>query len=197
VLASVGGCGAGAVRPLGSISQNVPVSGQSAGATRAKPRASATICTTESWPAGGAASASWGNNIMLPAMKSSLTVFMFDSPRFPPNRFCLSSAQLRCRTFQKTRQSKKVYPSGYGANTHVLIAFSVSEIGKIRKKIGANIRACREKSDLTQEKLAEKADLHPVYVSLVENGHKAVSVEALWRISKALRVPAARFFRDV
>ena len=78
-----------------------------------------------------------------------------------------------------------------------MFAFPVSEIGKIRKKIGANIRVCRERSEFTQEKLAEKADLHPVYISLVENGYKAVSVEALWKISKALRVPMAVLFRDI
>jgi XRE family transcriptional regulator, regulator of sulfur utilization len=73
----------------------------------------------------------------------------------------------------------------------------VAQIGKIRKKIGANIRACRETAGLTQEKLAEKADLHPVYISLVENGYKAVSVEALWKISKGLRVPIAAFFQKI
>ena len=73
----------------------------------------------------------------------------------------------------------------------------MSEIGQIRKKIGVNIRAFRENADLTQEQLAEKAELHPVYISLVENGYKAVSVEALWRISKALRVSMSLLFRGI
>ena len=60
-----------------------------------------------------------------------------------------------------------------------------------------NIRAFRENADLTQEQLAEKAELHPVYISLVENGYKAVSVEALWRISKALRVSMSLLFRGI
>ena len=71
------------------------------------------------------------------------------------------------------------------------------EIGQIRKKLGANIRASREKAGLTQEMLAEKADLHPVYISQVENGYKAVSVEALWKIAKALRVPVSLLFRGI
>ena len=58
----------------------------------------------------------------------------------------------------------------------------MSEIGQVRKNLGANIRSFRKKAGLTQEKLAEKADLHPVYMSQVENGHKAISVEALWKI---------------
>jgi transcriptional regulator with XRE-family HTH domain len=50
---------------------------------------------------------------------------------------------------------------------------------------------------LTQERLAEKADLHPVYISHVERGIKAVSVEALWKISKALRVSLTAFFQGL
>lgn len=50
---------------------------------------------------------------------------------------------------------------------------------------------------MTQEVLAEKADLHPVYISHIENGCKAVSVEALWKISKALQVSIATLFRGV
>jgi transcriptional regulator with XRE-family HTH domain len=73
----------------------------------------------------------------------------------------------------------------------------VSEIGQVRKKLGANIRCFRKRVRLTQEQLAEKADLHPVYISLVEGGHKAVSVEALWKISKALQVPVSSLFRSI
>ena len=73
----------------------------------------------------------------------------------------------------------------------------MSEIGQIRKKLEANIRVCREKADLTQERLAEKADLHPVYISQVENGYKAVSVEALWKISKAVKAPISMLFRGI
>jgi transcriptional regulator with XRE-family HTH domain len=73
----------------------------------------------------------------------------------------------------------------------------VAAIGKVRKDLGANIRLFRKKASLSQEELAEKADLHPVYVSQVERGHKAVSVEALWKISKALRVSLSNLFRGI
>jgi XRE family transcriptional regulator, regulator of sulfur utilization len=74
---------------------------------------------------------------------------------------------------------------------------TVPAIEKVRKSIGINIRSCRIKAGLTQEKLAEKADLHPVYISQVESGLKAISVEALWKISRALRIPVARLFRGI
>lgn len=73
----------------------------------------------------------------------------------------------------------------------------MSGIAKTRKRIGENIRLCRKGVGLSQEKLAEKADLHPVYISQVECGKKAVSVEALWKISRALRISMAEFFEGL
>ena len=73
----------------------------------------------------------------------------------------------------------------------------MSGIGKVRKDIGANVRTFRKKARLSQETLAEKADLHPVYISQVERGTKAVSVEALWKLSRALRVPMSALFRGI
>jgi len=73
----------------------------------------------------------------------------------------------------------------------------VTQIDKVRKALGANIRDQRRKAGLSQEALAEKADLHPVYISQVERGQKAVSVAALWKLSRALRVPMAVFFRGM
>jgi transcriptional regulator with XRE-family HTH domain len=79
-----------------------------------------------------------------------------------------------------------------------LVAYwRASGIGKVRKELGANIRAFRKKARLSQERLAEKADLHPVYISEVERGIKAVSVEALWKLSRALRVSISALFRGV
>jgi hypothetical protein len=45
--------------------------------------------------------------------------------------------------------------------------------------------------------LGEKADLHPVYISHAVHGTKAVSVEALWKLSRALRVRMASLLRGV
>jgi XRE family transcriptional regulator, regulator of sulfur utilization len=73
----------------------------------------------------------------------------------------------------------------------------LSKIEKVRKSLGANIRFFRKKARLTQEKLAEKADLHPVYISQVESGYKAAFAEAVWKISKALHIPVSLLFRDI
>lgn len=46
----------------------------------------------------------------------------------------------------------------------------------------------RKQAGLSQEKLSEKAELHPVYISAVERGAKTISMDALMRIAKALGV---------
>jgi len=58
-------------------------------------------------------------------------------------------------------------------------------------------RRRRKRAGLSQERLAEKAELHPVYISQVECGLKAVSVEGLWKLARALGVTLARLMRGV
>jgi transcriptional regulator with XRE-family HTH domain len=57
-----------------------------------------------------------------------------------------------------------------------------------KKVIGDAIRKYRQAAKLSQEKLADKVDLHPVYLGQVERGEQAVSVHALVRIARALGV---------
>jgi transcriptional regulator with XRE-family HTH domain len=57
-----------------------------------------------------------------------------------------------------------------------------------QKIIGEAIRRYRKRVKLSQEKLAEKADLHPVYVGELERGEETASVHALLKIARALNV---------
>ncbi|HVU09607.1 MAG TPA: helix-turn-helix transcriptional regulator [Verrucomicrobiae bacterium] len=59
---------------------------------------------------------------------------------------------------------------------------------KAHKKIGENIRRFRKERGMTQEKLAEKANLHSVYISQVERADRAVTIETLLKITKALGI---------
>jgi transcriptional regulator with XRE-family HTH domain len=56
------------------------------------------------------------------------------------------------------------------------------------KILGDAIRRYREKAGLSQEKLAEKAELHPVYIGKIERGEQWISLHALLRVAKALGV---------
>jgi transcriptional regulator with XRE-family HTH domain len=66
-----------------------------------------------------------------------------------------------------------------------------------RKQIGDAIRFQRKTAGLTQEKLAEEVDLNPKYLGEIERGEKIISIEALLRIAKAVKVPIKVFFEGV
>ena len=56
--------------------------------------------------------------------------------------------------------------------------------------IGKKIRAVRKAKGLTQEKLAELANLHPTFVSEVETGKANYTIATLFALCKALGVKA-------
>ena len=58
-------------------------------------------------------------------------------------------------------------------------------------KFGQNIRKARTKAGLTQEQLAERADLHANYYARVERGEENPSYETIEKIVKALRTKAS------
>lgn len=64
----------------------------------------------------------------------------------------------------------------------------IVKIPKYRKILGENIRTHRRNMGWSQEKLAEKADLHRNYIGDVERGEENVSVDALMRIATVLKV---------
>jgi DNA-binding XRE family transcriptional regulator len=73
----------------------------------------------------------------------------------------------------------------------------VARVREQRKIIGEAIRNYRKLAGISQEKLAEKSDLHPVYVGKVERGEQWVSLHALLRIAEALGVRLRDLVADV
>jgi transcriptional regulator with XRE-family HTH domain len=57
-----------------------------------------------------------------------------------------------------------------------------------RRILGETIRARRQESDFSQERLAEKAGLSTVFISRVERGIESPSLDSLVKIAKALGV---------
>ena len=68
---------------------------------------------------------------------------------------------------------------------------------RYRKIIGEAVRYHRKAARLTQEKLAEKADLHPVYVGEIERGEETPSIDVLIRIAKAVGIRLRDLVADV
>ena len=65
------------------------------------------------------------------------------------------------------------------------------------KELGIRIQNQRLVHHLTQEQLAERADLHPVYISAIERGTKCVTLPTLERITKALNVTFSELFAGI
>ncbi len=55
-----------------------------------------------------------------------------------------------------------------------------------RKAFGLKVRMRRFEMEMTQEELAEKADLHPTYVGSVERGERNIALENILAIANAL-----------
>jgi transcriptional regulator with XRE-family HTH domain len=62
--------------------------------------------------------------------------------------------------------------------------------------LGVAIRERREARGLSQEDLAELADLHRTYISMVERSIRNVSVDALSGIADALDLPPSQLLRQ-
>ena len=70
----------------------------------------------------------------------------------------------------------------------------MSDIAKI---IGQRVRNYRNQSNLSQEKLAEAAGLHPTYIGQIERGEKNVTIESIAKISEALNLPLSKLFEKL
>ena len=67
-------------------------------------------------------------------------------------------------------------------------------MSKILRSVGAHIRTLRKSRKLSQEKLAERADLHYTMIGSVERGERNVTLENLAKIAKGLGVPLRELF---
>lgn len=56
------------------------------------------------------------------------------------------------------------------------------------KELGQRIRAERTARKMTQEELAERADLHPTYIGQVERGEKSLTIASLEKIVEGLGI---------
>ena len=65
------------------------------------------------------------------------------------------------------------------------------------KILGEAIRRQRSEAGMSQEKLAEKASLHPVYIGKIERGEQWISLHALVRVAKAMGVKASDLIADL
>lgn len=68
--------------------------------------------------------------------------------------------------------------------------------GDFARLFGAAVRRHRKAQGLTQEQLAEKADLAPKMISLIERFHRNPSVNVADSIAQGLKLPLWRLIKD-
>lgn len=64
----------------------------------------------------------------------------------------------------------------------------MAEEKEIRKAFGITVKELRKEKNISQEKLAEYANLDRSYISLIERGINSASVITVFKISSALGI---------
>lgn len=67
-------------------------------------------------------------------------------------------------------------------------------MASILEQFGSKVRRYRLKKKLSQEKLAELADLHRTYIGQIECGKRNVALKNIDKIAKALGVNISNLF---
>lgn len=62
---------------------------------------------------------------------------------------------------------------------------------------GRRLRACRMRTHITQEALADRAELHRTAISLLERGQRVPRIDTLLRLAAALAVEPAKLLAGV
>ena len=63
--------------------------------------------------------------------------------------------------------------------------------------LGDELKKARDEAKMTQEQVSYAAEIDRTYVSMLENNKKSPTVEVLFRICKALGVPASEVIARV
>lgn len=66
---------------------------------------------------------------------------------------------------------------------------------RLYKPFGDKVRSIRKMKGLSQEELADKADLDRSYLGAVERGEHNVSLKNILKIAEALAVESAELFK--
>jgi hypothetical protein len=64
----------------------------------------------------------------------------------------------------------------------------------ILNEFGNKLKELRKEKKLSQEQLAEKANLHRTYIGMIERAEKNITLINIEKISKALEVSISDFF---
>jgi transcriptional regulator with XRE-family HTH domain len=67
----------------------------------------------------------------------------------------------------------------------------------IRDKLAEQLIHSRKDAKISQEKLAELANVHRTYISQIERGLKSPTIEVIFSICNALSIKASDFIKEI
>ena len=65
----------------------------------------------------------------------------------------------------------------------------------VLKKFGEKVRQLRKAKNLSQENLADRAELHRTYIGMIERAEKNITLINIEKIAKALEVNISELFK--
>ena len=65
---------------------------------------------------------------------------------------------------------------------------------KLPKTLGKKIQRARNKTDLTQEQVAEKVGISRAYMGYIEQGRYSASLEVIEKVARVLRIKMSDLF---
>ena len=65
----------------------------------------------------------------------------------------------------------------------------------LSKSFGITLRALRIAAGVSQEELAQSAELHPTYISMLERGIRNPTLDVAARLAKALKLPLPKLIQ--
>jgi transcriptional regulator with XRE-family HTH domain len=68
---------------------------------------------------------------------------------------------------------------------------------KLSLKFGDVVRQLRMARGWSQEKLAEKGNVHRTYIGMIERGERNITLENINKIASALQVPMKKLFEKL
>lgn len=66
----------------------------------------------------------------------------------------------------------------------------------ISKQFGKNVRRYRNMRKLSQEELANRAELHRTQITLIENGKRCPRLDTIYKLASALQIKPEKLLPD-
>ena len=66
----------------------------------------------------------------------------------------------------------------------------------LRQTVAKNLKRLRQEKELSQEELADRAEINRNYVGMIERAENSASVDMLEKLAQALGAKPVEFFRD-